>query len=97
MLQKLVHDRRGFHEREELEVTQTDVDTAEFDYLVRRVADKADWFSSKIMTDLGCIEVLERTPRGNSPNGCNGTSGNASDKVHEILVAVILHVESLLG
>jgi hypothetical protein len=96
VLQKLVHSRRGFHEREELEVTQTDVDAAEFAYLVRRVADKADWFSSKIMMDLGCLEVLESTPRGNSPNGCNGTSRNASDKVLEILVKVILHVESQL-
>jgi len=97
VLQKLVHSRRCLHEREELEVSQTDVDAAEFAYLVRRVADKADWFSSKIITDLGCVEALESTPRGNSPNGCNGPSGNASDKVLEVLVAVILHVESLLG
>ena len=48
------------------------------------------------MMDLGCIEVLESTPRGKSPNGCNGTSGDASNKVLEVLVVVILHVESLL-
>ncbi len=35
VLQKLVHSRHGFHEREELEVPQIDVDTAEFTYLVR--------------------------------------------------------------
>jgi len=67
VLQKLVHSRRGLYEREELEVPLTDVDAAEFAYLVRRVADKADWVSSKIMIDLGCIEVLESTPRGNVP------------------------------
>jgi hypothetical protein len=33
VLQKLVYSRRGLHEREELEVTQTDVDAAEFAYL----------------------------------------------------------------
>jgi len=97
VLQKLVHSRRCLHKREELEVTQTDVDAAEFAYLVRRVANKADWFSSKIIMDLGCVEVLESTPRGNRPNGCNGTSRNASDEVLEILVVVILHAESLFG
>jgi len=97
VLQILVHSRRGFHKREELTVPQTDVDAAEFTYLVRHVSDRADWFSSKITMDLGCVEVLESTPRGNSPNGCYATSGNASDKVLEILGTVILHVESLLG
>ncbi len=77
-LQKLVHSRHCLHEREELEVTQTDVDAAEFAYLVRRVADKADWFSSKIMTDLGCVEVLESTPRGNSSNSSDGTFPSAT-------------------
>jgi hypothetical protein len=42
VLQKLVHSRRGLHEREELEVAQTDVDTAELAYIVGRVANKAD-------------------------------------------------------
>ncbi len=46
VLQKLVHGRRCLHVREELEITQTNVDTAEFAHLVRRVANKADWFSS---------------------------------------------------
>jgi len=35
VLQKLVHSRHGFYEREELEVPQTDVDAAEFAYLGR--------------------------------------------------------------
>jgi len=97
VLQKLVHSRPCLYERKELEITQTDVDATEFAYLVRRVAYKADWFSSKIITDLGCVEVLESTSRGNRPNGCNGTCGNDSNKELEILVTVILHVESLFG
>jgi len=52
VLQKFVHSRQCLHEREDLEVTQTDVDAAEFAYLIRRVSDKADWFSSKIIMDL---------------------------------------------
>ena len=35
VLQEHVHRRRSLHEREELEVAQTDVDTAELAYLVR--------------------------------------------------------------
>jgi hypothetical protein len=97
VLQKLIHSRCGLHEREELEVTQTDIDAAEFAHLVRRVANKANWFSSEIMIDLGCVKVLESTPRSNSPDSCNSSSGNASNKVLEILVAVFLHVESLPG
>ncbi len=62
MLQKIFHSRRCLHEREELEVAQSVVGTAELAYLVRRVADKTDWISSKIMMDLGCVEVLESTP-----------------------------------
>jgi len=97
MLQELVHRRRGLHEREELEVTQTDVDAAKLAHLVRRIANEANWISSKIMTDLGCVEVLESTPRGNSSNSSDGTSRGASDKVLVVLVAVIQHMESLLG
>jgi hypothetical protein len=67
VLQKLVHSRGSLHEREELEVPQTDVDAAKFAYLVRHVANKANWFSSEIMIDLGCVKVLESTPRSNSP------------------------------
>ena len=35
VLQKLVHSRLCLHEREELEVAQSDIDTAELVYLVR--------------------------------------------------------------
>ncbi len=97
MLQKHVHSRRGLHEREELEVVQSDVDVAELAYLVRLVANKADWISSKIMTDLGCVEVLESTPRGNSSNGRDGTSRDASDEVLGILVAVFQHMEGVIS
>ena len=33
------------------------------------------------MLDLGHVEVLETTTSGNSPNGRNGTSGDASNEV----------------
>ena len=97
MLQKHAHSRRGIHKREELEVAQTDIDAAELAYLVRQVANKANWISSKIMTDLGCVEVLESTPRGNSSNGRDGTSGDASNEVLVVLVTVFQHMEGLLG
>ncbi len=97
MLQKLVHSRRSLHKREKLEVPQTDVDAAKFAYLVRGVANEANWFSSEIVIDLGCVKVLKSTPRSNSPDSSNGSSGNASDKVLEILVTMLLHVESLSG
>ncbi len=74
-----------------------DVNIAELAYLVGRVADKADWISSKIMTNLGCVEVLESTPRGNSPKGRDGPGKDASNKVLVIIVAVSQQMESLLG
>ena len=89
--------RRGLHEREELEVTQTDVDATELAHLVRRIANKANWITSKIMINLGCVKVLESTTRGNSSNGSDGTSGDASDEVLVVLVTVFQHMESLLG
>jgi hypothetical protein len=67
VLQKLVHSRRSLHKREELEVLQTDVDAAKFTYLVRGIANKAFWFSSKIVIDLGCVKVLESTPEAIVP------------------------------
>jgi hypothetical protein len=66
VLQKLAHESRGLHERETLEVAQSDVDATELTYLTRRGANYTDWLSSKIMVDLGCVEVLETTTRGNS-------------------------------
>ncbi len=62
VLQKLVHSKCSLHKREELEVPQTDVDAAKFAYLVRGVANEANWFSSEIVIDLGCVKVLESTP-----------------------------------
>jgi hypothetical protein len=96
VLQKHVHCRRGLHERKELEAAQFDVDATELAYLVRRGADKADWVSSKIMMDLGHVEVLETTTRGNSLNGRNGTSRDASNEVLVLLVAVFQHTEGRL-
>ncbi len=78
VLQKLAHGSRGLHERETVEVTQSDVDATELAYLIREGANNTDWLSSKIMVDLGRIEVLETTTRGNSPKGRNGTSRDAS-------------------
>ncbi len=78
MLEKLAHGSRGLHKRETLEVTQSDVDTTELTYLIRQRANSTDWLSSKIMIDLGGVEVLETTTRDNSSKGCNGTSRDAS-------------------
>jgi hypothetical protein len=78
VLQKLAHGSRGLHERETLEVAQSDVDATELAYLIRQGANDTDWLSSKIVVDLGCVEVLETTTRGNSPKGHNGTSRDAS-------------------
>ncbi len=78
MLQKLTHGSRGLHERETLEVSQSDIDATELTYLIRGGANDTDWPSSKIMVDLGCLEVLETTTRGNSPKGRDGTSRDAS-------------------
>jgi len=92
VLQKHIHCRRGLHEREELEAAQA----TELTYLGSRGADKADWVSSKIMMDLGRVEVLETTTRGNSLNDHNGTSRDASIEVLVLLVAVFQHMEGLL-
>jgi hypothetical protein len=97
VLQKLAYGSHGLRERETLEVAQSDVDTTELTYLIRRGANHTDWLSSKIVSDLGCVEVLETTTRGNSPKGRDGTSRDASKEVLVILVAVIQHVEGLLG
>ncbi len=59
MLQKLAHGSQGLHERETLEVAQSDVDTTKLAYHVRQGADNTNWLSSKIVVDLGRIEVLK--------------------------------------
>ena len=46
--------------------------------------------------DLGCVDVLESTPRVNSPKGCDGTSGDASGEVFIIWYAVSQHRKACL-
>ncbi len=78
MLQKLAHGSHGLHKRETLEVAQSDVDATKLAYHVRRGTDNTDWLSSKIMVDLGCVEVLKTAIRGNSTKCCDGTNRDAS-------------------
>jgi hypothetical protein len=76
--QKLAHGSHGLHERETLEVAQSDVDATELAYVIRRGTNNTDWLSSKIVVDLGRVEVLETTTRGNSLKGRDGASRDAS-------------------
>jgi hypothetical protein len=78
MLQKLAHRSRCFHKREILEVAQSDVDATKLAYHVRRGTNDTDWLPSKIVVDLGCVEVLKTTPRGNSPKCRDSASRDAS-------------------
>ncbi len=96
MLQKLAHRSRGLHKRETLEVAQSDVDATKLTYHVRQGTNDTDWLPSKILVDLGHIEVLTTATRDNSPKCCNSTSRDASKEVLAILVVVIQHMEGLL-
>jgi hypothetical protein len=78
MLQKLVHRSHGLHKRETLEVPQSDVDATKLTYHVRRDTNDTDWLPSKIVLDLGCVEVLKTATRGNSPKCRDSTSRDAS-------------------
>jgi hypothetical protein len=78
MLQKPAHGSRSLHEREKLEIAQIHVDATELTHLVRRGADNTDWLSSKIVVNLGRIEVLETTTSGDRPKGRNATSSDSS-------------------
>ncbi len=78
MLQKPAHGSRRLHEREKLEISQIHVDGAELAHLVRQGDDNTNWLSSKIVVNLGCIEVLETTTSGDRPKGDNATSSDSS-------------------
>ncbi len=78
MLQKLAHRSRGLHKRETLEVSQSDVDATKLAYHVRQGTNDTDWLPSKIVVDLGRVEVLKTATRGNSPKCRNSTSRDAS-------------------
>jgi hypothetical protein len=78
MLQKPAHGSRRLHEREKLEIAQIHVDATELAHLVRRGAVNTDWLSSKIVVNLGCIEVLETTTSGDRPKGRDATSSDSS-------------------
>jgi hypothetical protein len=62
MLQKLAHRSHGLHKREKLEVAQSDVDATKLTYHVRQGTNDTDWLPSKILVDLGHIEVLKLPP-----------------------------------
>jgi hypothetical protein len=51
---------------------------SELAHLVRQDADNTDWLSSKIVVNLGRIEVLGTTTSGNRPKGRNATSSDSS-------------------
>jgi hypothetical protein len=97
MLQKLTHRIRGLQERETLEVAQSDVDATKLAYHVRQGTNDTGWLPSKIVVDLGHIEVLKTATRGNSHKCHDSISRDASLEVLAILVAVIQHMEGLLG
>jgi hypothetical protein len=69
---------RRLHEREKLEIAQIHVDATELAHLVGQGAANTDWLSSKIVVNLGRIEVLETTTSGDRPKGCNATSSDFS-------------------
>ncbi len=78
MLQKLAHRNHGLHERETLEVTHSDVDATKLAYNGRQGTNDTNWLPSKIVVNLGRVEVLKTAPRGNSPKCRNSASRDAS-------------------
>ena len=79
MLQQHSHGRHSLHKGEQHEVAQFDEDTTELAYLVGQGANNTDWLSSKILVDLGKVEVSESTAGGNRPKGRDVTCRDSTN------------------